>query len=510
MSRARVSASGKGRGGQNSGKACSLTPPSRPWDGGVGGPAPAARQSEGRMPDESEHWSKSMGTMTMNGTSGPHVDELQRALEAELVNSLRHQNAQLLDEVERLRNQRSQQGVSSTSSWSEIGDSAGKAMEKDDGGVRGRSGYRTPRSSHGNVRDSHGPRFTPDGTRVPDGTPPEGAPKPPSTGHDLPVVPPFPSSFMNDGDFEKFMDGYEKVDIKPKMLKSDETWEPSKELSPHETRAFWLETEVATLKQSLAKMTNGNPLRMNEYWLKGFHPPTGPPLFTGFPESPTDLGQPDPNLAECISKAHPGDCHGHLRGRCGVLPPQDRADVGEGEGQRQLLGGCGDGSLQDRAQRSTGGESSGMALTVFALMVGLCRALTVFVLMIGLCRAIMVFFLTIGPCAALLEFSNKIGLLEHRTYMMDSRDGRSCLDPRHGGGGGFGGLDPIPTSWESGGGISSSKADLPALPGSASPLQVWGLDPPVWSGDARPLKRGQPLVGFDCETSPGSDKPQGP
>ena len=51
--------------------------------------------------------------------------------------------------------------------------------------------------------------------------------------------------------------------------------------------------------------------------------------------------------------------------------------------------------------------------------------------------------------------------------------GRFCGDHRHGGGGGLGGgLDPIPTSWETGGGISGSKADLPELPSTASPLQL--------------------------------------
>ena len=51
-------------------------------------------------------------------------------------------------------------------------------------------------------------------------------------------------------------------------------------------------------------------------------------------------------------------------------------------------------------------------------------------------------------------------------------DGRFCGDHRHGGGGGLGGgLGPIPTSWETGGCISRSKADLPGLPSTASPLQ---------------------------------------
>ena len=53
--------------------------------------------------------------------------------------------------------------------------------------------------------------------------------------------------------------------------------------------------------------------------------------------------------------------------------------------------------------------------------------------------------------------------------------------------GGFGGgieLDPIPSSWESGGGISGSKADLTELPGSASPLQFGD-----WIHLCRPVMR---------------------
>ena len=58
------------------------------------------------------------------------------------------------------------------------------------------------------------------------------------------------------------------------------------------------------------------------------------------------------------------------------------------------------------------------------------------------------------------------------SHLHAGRDGRSCGDPRHGGGGGLGGgLDPVPASWETGRSIGSTKADLPDLPGMASPLQ---------------------------------------
>ena len=111
------------------------------------------------------------GTCDYEDGSGQPVDELQRALEAELVNHLRSQNEKLMEEVERLRKQRSQPALSSTSSWSELEDSTGKQSGNLEDGERGRSGYRTPRAALW-MGDKPGARFTPNGTRVPDGTPP--------------------------------------------------------------------------------------------------------------------------------------------------------------------------------------------------------------------------------------------------------------------------------------------------------------------------------------------------
>ena len=57
-------------------------------------------------------------------------------------------------------------------------------------------------------------------------------------------------------------------------------------------------------------------------------------------------------------------------------------------------------------------------------------------------------------------FLKEIRLLQRLGYIYPEGPQRSCLDR----------MDPIPSSWESGGGISG-KADLPELPSSASPLQ---------------------------------------
>ena len=67
---------------------------------------------------------------------------------------------------------------------------------------------------------------------------------------------PFPPSVAQDGDdhMKKFLDGFEKVEVTSKVLKRDVSWEPQKEFTPNEARTFWLEKEVASLRNSLAKI----------------------------------------------------------------------------------------------------------------------------------------------------------------------------------------------------------------------------------------------------------------
>ena len=85
---------GKGRGGQTSGKLLGVfeTPPSRMDGVGTGWERPGPKQTQGRM--------SATDDATMDGRRAPAVDgqtdDLQRALEVELVNHLRVQNAQLM------------------------------------------------------------------------------------------------------------------------------------------------------------------------------------------------------------------------------------------------------------------------------------------------------------------------------------------------------------------------------------------------------------------------------
>ena len=94
-----------------------MTPPSK--TGNLDGDEFYPRKSQGQMPvdDGGQHGEKTQGRLA------PAVlepaDGLQRDLEVELVNHLRTQNSQLMEELDRLRALVSQKG--SNSSWSELG-----------------------------------------------------------------------------------------------------------------------------------------------------------------------------------------------------------------------------------------------------------------------------------------------------------------------------------------------------------------------------------------------------
>ena len=128
----RDSCTGKGRGNQPLGKvACFEPPPSRTLNGGDDGAEnrdAKVKQSEGRMPDDRDGSRQTMGRVSVEGSmedvSKPSVDGLQRALEVEVVNQLRVQNSQLMEEVEKLKAMMSQSGKGSSGSWSELGGSA--------------------------------------------------------------------------------------------------------------------------------------------------------------------------------------------------------------------------------------------------------------------------------------------------------------------------------------------------------------------------------------------------
>lgn len=96
---------GAGVGGRGGGRAALM------GDDGAGYRA-KAKQSDGK--------GVSMG-VTMDAVSNPSVDGLQKALEAEVVNHLKIQNSQLMEEVEKLKAMMSQSGKGSNASWSKVG-----------------------------------------------------------------------------------------------------------------------------------------------------------------------------------------------------------------------------------------------------------------------------------------------------------------------------------------------------------------------------------------------------
>ena len=182
---------GKGRGGNSAGM-LEMEPPRS-----TVGKQP--KRSEGVMPGESEK--KTMGPVgNLKDDDDKSGDSLQRALEGEMVDLLRQQNSVLLEEVANLRllleksAAKADSGVSS-SPWSQLGDTAsghsngtgGKTQKND---RQGRSGSRTPRArvretalspEKGGRKDPS--KYTLNGTRVPDGPPPENHEDPPVPPH---------------------------------------------------------------------------------------------------------------------------------------------------------------------------------------------------------------------------------------------------------------------------------------------------------------------------------------
>ena len=139
---------GKGRGGQASGKSLGLfeTPPAK-VDGHGDDVGP--KRTQGRMPmGGGAALGKPMDSSGKSPEDGPNDSSLQRALEMEIVNHLRAQNSQLLEELDRMKTLMSQAGNGSNSSWSEVGGAsacAGIPPETTDDGGQRRGVFRHPK-----------------------------------------------------------------------------------------------------------------------------------------------------------------------------------------------------------------------------------------------------------------------------------------------------------------------------------------------------------------------------
>ena len=217
---------GKGRGGHSAGLLDAL----QPTESGLG-----SLQTEGELPVED-----GLRTMDPVGpvrstkqSTGKTADgDLQRALEGELVEFLRCQNSKLLAEVASLRDKLEKTSGTGSSPWSAV-DGVESVEASQQHGRHGRHGSRTPRvrtrevavSPERKVIRQTDLRYTPNGTRVPDGPPPDEAAEKP-----LPPVPPFPDDVRNAGEPQQssFVSGcndgldiYDTCDSKPKMKNGD-------------------------------------------------------------------------------------------------------------------------------------------------------------------------------------------------------------------------------------------------------------------------------------------------
>lgn len=245
-------------------------------------------RTEGVLPGETDG-SRTMGrvkpqTDSWGDSSAP--DGLQRALEGELVSFLRQQNSELMNELSYLRGklEKGSLGKSGTgmesSPWSAVGgstDSSTGFVGSFQPERHGRHGSRTPRSK---VRDAAvSPekkdvrRYTPNGTKVPEGPPPE-------TKDPLPPVPPFPVAPVVDqggdgmnGSFSSEL--YDTCESKRGMKNGDLAWKPQHAqsdvcdvLSPTEAKQVWLEREVRSLKSALDRVSHPM-LQQSEYWNAG-------------------------------------------------------------------------------------------------------------------------------------------------------------------------------------------------------------------------------------------------
>ena len=499
-----LSSMGKGRGVSSAaamGAATGVsfaTPPSRHdhgvqdsgWREGTGtgtgvlDPSHSLQQTEGVMPPETEiRGPQTMGRVPTvaeeplsgvpAGSSTGEVTEIQRALEKEIVIHLREQNARLLAELDELRQSKAKSsGDASFSSWSEVG--------QDASGPQGRKECHTPRAAKV-TQDSTGTpgaRFTPNGTKVPTGTPPTDEPvQPPPMPSGQPPVPPFPLQPVSSNDVQQFLDGYDATDCSKRVKRSDVSWSPKGEMTPRRARAFWLQQELKALHQSIDKSTEGHPFRSSEYFSQRFEPPVfqhPEAACAGIP-GPDHQVRASQHSAVLGTERHQGRAFLHSaelgdecpRGRAGMSSSvlgaachQVRAGMSSsvlGADCHQVRAGAGlaDHGL-DRLQVRAGGnfEHGGQGLHDRAESV------------LGFSDHLRGDHLRTGPGAPSLH---------------PGQDDRFCRVPGHGveGGGrreedkGYG---PIPSSWTGaeGGGSDvprSYKVELPDLMADASPLQ---------------------------------------
>ena len=473
-------------------------------------------KSDGIMP-MGEAGMKTMGrVMHPNGgvESQKNDGDLQRALEGELVEFLRNQNSILMNELATLRDMVKKGKVSQTNSgmesspWSAVDgvgstdSSVGAGVGHTQNGRLGRNGSRTPRTSkHREVaaspeRKKEPQRFTPNGTRVPDGPPPAAAPV-------WPPVPPLP--MVDDGQHVDGTELYDTCDSKPRVKNGDREWKPQSDridrtgvLSANEAKQFWLEQEVKSLRQALDRVAVPTAFHESGYWNGGFET-KGNPQNHGHANVDTCTAL-DPVLHR-VPTGGSGDgplLPRALHGGSGEDALQRRALHG-GSGAdfllpRALHGGSGDDALQHRAVHGAPKVPGGVrAAYVHGEHHERDRAFQHGEHQCG-GRALMEH----DPHGGVRAFAEHGGLRDDarafglhgavpgqarapsmaedpRRGLFDCGPGRSSDHPRHDvGGGGVGDgkyLDRTYGPWTEGSGSMNTKGELPDLPADSSPLQ---------------------------------------
>lgn len=204
------------------------------------------------------------------GDRDKNDDDLQRALEREVVDRLRDENEKLVAELAALRAGRVQGEAGSISqtptSWEEVNEVSQLKEPMQPGHVtKERDVSRSPRMRPGESMLGVA-RFTPGGTRVPDGPPPidDEEPRP-----NPPPLPSFPPLSRDDGVARMGLADYEMVESRGRVKRVDHQWQPSGRPdvpTPGDAKAFWMEREVESFRAMLEQQFAGNSFANDEYW----------------------------------------------------------------------------------------------------------------------------------------------------------------------------------------------------------------------------------------------------
>ena len=471
------------------------------------------RRTEGKLPEDGA------GVKTMGPVNGPtgrlepqrDSEELQCALEGELVEFLRNQNSILMNELATLRDMVEKGKVGQTNSgmesspWSAVDgvgstdSSVGAGVGHTQNGRLGRNGSRTPRTSkHREVaaspeRKKEPQRFTPNGPRVPDGPPPAAAPV-------WPPVPPIP--MVDDAQHVGDIELYDTCDSKPRAKNGDCEWKPQSDridrtgvLSANEAKQFWLEQEVKSLRKVLDRVAVPTAFHESGYWNGGFETKGNPQNHGHATVDPRTVLE---SVLHRVPTAGSGDgslLPRALHGGSGEDALQRRALHGaDSLLPRALHGGSGEDALQHRAVHGAPKVPGGVrAAYVHGEHHDRDRAFQHGEHQCG-GRALMEH----DPHDGVRAFAEHGGLRDDarafglhgavpgqarapsmaedpRRGLFDCGPGRSCELPRHDvGGGGVGDgkfFGRTYGPWSEGSGSMNTKGELPDLPSDSSPLQ---------------------------------------